>query len=484
MALDKHVTALNLTIADRDAEITRLKGQVALQEHEVETLTLQLMEITNSSDWMLLQEFKRVRLRFAPSGSLRERILQLGMRGLRLWRREGFLAMLRRAANKFLKQGQTFAKHIRPDMSWEEFQAQVLFARHLYKGVFIQEPVLDWNVPLYQRPQHMATALGKLGYLVIYKTPGTFDIVQGFREVTENVWLTNLSQVKIENAVFSVYSSTAYGADQILTGELTQDDIFVYEYIDHISTLINGENTKKLLDLKKFAFQSADFVVTSARLLEDEASQALGRDKVLSIPNGVDVLHYRNPNHESTRLPTSFTNFHQKYSTLVGYFGAIAPWLWYDMLDGLLESRPDLGFVFIGPDYYNGFARLPQRKNLLYLGPVEYKVLPAYARLFDICLIPFAPGEIARTTSPLKLFEYFALEKPVVVTSFMDECVVYDEVFSGDSSNSIATAIDMAIKVKDNPDYKARLALLAERNSWEARAKQYEVIFSLTAKNV
>ncbi|MDP1086539.1 hypothetical protein Q6245_29680, partial [Klebsiella pneumoniae] len=80
-----------------------------------------------------------------------------------------------------------------------------------------------------------------------------------------------------------------------------------------------------------------------------------------------------------------------------------------DVIKELISQRTDVGFVFIGPDYYGGADCLPELENVLYMGSIDYKVLPAYARMFDVCFIPFKPGEIARTTSPLKLFEYFAL---------------------------------------------------------------------------
>lgn len=54
------------------------------------------------------------------------------------------------------------------DISWEVFKNTILSSRDEYKGVFVQEMVIDWNVPLYQRPQHISSALGRAGYLVIY----------------------------------------------------------------------------------------------------------------------------------------------------------------------------------------------------------------------------------------------------------------------------------------------------------------------------
>ncbi|MEM2112361.1 MAG: hypothetical protein QXX08_10890 [Candidatus Bathyarchaeia archaeon] len=404
-------------------------------------------------------------------------------RVLRLWRHLGFLAVIRKIIEKSVKTMRKAYKLWFPDLTWEQFERTVLTNRIAYRGVFIQDTVLDWDVSLFQRPQHMAIALANLGYLVIYKTPGVFDTVRGFRQIYPNIWLTNMLDIKIPGAVVSMYSSTAYGTGTHGFSHYSPDSVFVYEYIDHISPLINREqHVKRLTQFKEFAFKHADFIVTSARVLEREAIQLAGPERVLFIPNGVDVNHYRHSRYQKIRLPSAFDRFRKSYSTLVGYFGAIAPWLWYDMIRDLINICPDKGFVFIGPDYHKASDNLPRKENLLYLGPVDYKFLPAYARLFDICFIPFAPGEIAQTTSPLKLFEYFALEKPVVVTSDMLECIIYPEVFSGDSPETIAVAIDDAIRVKDDPLYKQKLSLLAEQNSWEQRATEYEKVFKATRR--
>ena len=366
-------------------------------------------------------------------------------------------------------------------LTWDQFSSQILAHREGYKGIFIQEITIDWDVPLYQRPQHIASALGRLGYLVIYRIANwTNDRDNGFRQVAKNVWLTAAPEVDvIEGAVHSFYS-TAFSIAPELISQRKASHRVIYEYIDHIDPQISGdaENIKRLFTLKDFAFNGgADFIVASAKLLESEAIEAVGKNKVVLVQNGVDTTHYRNPVHLSTTLPDNLIDFRKRYSCIVGYFGALAPWLWYEAISELVMTRPDLGFVFIGPDYYGGSEKLPVANNVLYLGTVNYKILPAYARQFDVCFIPFAPSEIARTTSPLKLFEYFALEKPVVVTSEMTECIAFPEVFRGDSASSLSQAIDKAIAIKSNPDFMSRLAVLADENSWEARAKAMEIIF-------
>ena len=370
------------------------------------------------------------------------------------------------------------------DMPWAEFENRFLSRRDIYKGVFVQNPVLIWNARLFQRPQQMALALGRLGYLVIYKTPdSTLDKVAGVRNVAPNVYLVNAGNFDfIEGAVHSIYSTrTVPDFDNIEKS----DSRFrvIYEYVDHIDPAITGKETiNHLLEEKRVAFNENkyDFIVATARELADEAVKASGPDKVLYVPNGVDCWHYRNPLHKNYALPNNLLKFREDHENIVGYFGAIAPWLWYDEIGKLMNNRPDLGFVFIGPDYSGReVARLPRAKNVLWLDTVSYDILPAYASQFDIGFIPFEPGQIAHTTSPLKLFEYFALEKPVVVTSQLHECTAFDVVFAGDGAESWSTAIDNAISFKSDVAFKEKLTRLADENSWDNRARSLEEIFPM-----
>src|SRR5690606_37391966 len=114
-----------------------------------------------------------------------------------------------------------------------------------------------------------------------------------------------------------------------------------------------GEVIESLLKLKNWAFDGGvDLVVASARVLHAEAESAVGGDKVVMVPNGVDTRHYRDPAQADVEVDARLVEFAARGRPIVGYFGAIAPWLWYEELSQLVEARKDLGFVFIGPDYH------------------------------------------------------------------------------------------------------------------------------------
>src|SRR5690606_11757976 len=183
------------------------------------------------------------------------------------------------------------------DLSLEQFRNNILSQAHAYKGIFVQSVVIDWNVDLFQRPQHMANAFARRGYLVIYQTVNwTKDDIEGFRQVRPHVWVTNCNVINmIPGCVVSFYS-TAYADPQALLSADRNTNILVYEYIDHIDPKISGgsQNIAALRDQKNRAFSGGvDFIVASAAALYEEAVAAVGEDKVLLVHNGVDTSHYR-----------------------------------------------------------------------------------------------------------------------------------------------------------------------------------------------
>lgn len=363
-------------------------------------------------------------------------------------------------------------------LDWQGFQSRAFAPGKQVAGIWIQEASIDWSHALWQRPQHMALAMARRGWLVVYRTcNASHDRVSGWREIRPNLWLTDDPATDaIEGAVRSVYN-TSFGEPLHTLSLRPRGTRFVFEVVDHLDERILGSAERVQLQqaLQDWALLGgAELVVATARVLLAQASAVAGSERCVLVPNGVDLDHYLDPAALSAPVEPRLAAFRARHSRLVGYFGALAPWLDYAAITRLVESRPDLGFVFIGPDYQGGASRLPVADNVLATGPLDYDVLPAQARLFDACLIPFEPGEVARTTSPLKLFEYFALGKPVVVADDMAECVAFPEVFHGEGAEGLSRAIDAALEAAQSPGFADRMRALAAANSWDARAADLE----------
>ena len=108
-------------------------------------------------------------------------------------------------------------------------------------------------------------------------------------------------------------------------------------------------------------------------------------------------------------------------------------------------------------------------KNVHYLGVIDYNELPLYAKYFNISIIPFVLNNITESTNPVKLFEYMALNTPIVTTD-LRECRKYKSVLIGREYTSFIEKLDYALKIDKNDKYYIHLKEEALENTWEKRA--------------
>jgi glycosyltransferase involved in cell wall biosynthesis len=111
------------------------------------------------------------------------------------------------------------------------------------------------------------------------------------------------------------------------------------------------------------------------------------------------------------------------------------------------------------------------KPNLSYLRAKDYHDLPRYLNHFDATIIPFKINKITRATSPLKLFEYMAGGKPIVITD-MDECKSYKSVLVSRNKREFLKNLDKAIKLKNNKKYMDLLTKEAKENTWSKRVEE------------
>ena len=347
------------------------------------------------------------------------------------------------------------------------------------KGVFVYAGNLDWYTSLVQRPQHLAKAMRDRGYVVFYLQ---IERTKGFQEVDRNIFVCSEDWAlcgwlpAVSDAIVSVYSTRTQPPRHVLNA-IARRNCFLYEYIDAVDEKISGLMTFSLQNLYDYFIRNKKetlFLASAQLLRNDLVDDGVAEDRILLSPNAVDAEHFCGANCEMQSTPNRIRGIIQLGRPVVGYFGAVAPWLDYKLIDEILQRCSDMEFLFVGPDYRDGSRDLPGRANCHWIGPVEYAELPQYAKHFDVAIIPFAEGEIARTTSPLKLFEYFALQKPVIVTTGMDECVAYPEVLHGDTAPEFARMIRKGYTFATNHEYTSRLRELAEQNSWKQRARDLD----------
>ena len=331
-------------------------------------------------------------------------------------------------------------------------------------GAVVFLPSIGWGIHLVQRPHHLARAFAKRGWVSIFDCSNAQDKINGFKEIEPNLFLYKGPTELLAQIPSPLLWAFPYNYAQV--DAYPKDARVVYDWIDDLSVF--PYDRALLQSNHERALEEATVVASVARRLH---AQALARrpDAIL-LPNGVEYERFAA---EATPPPAGDRDLEAVRASgrpIAGYYGALAEWFDYDLLDAVARRRPDWSFLLIGPMYDKSLQGRPmlKRENVRWIGPRDYHLLPGYLALFDVATIPFQINDITTATSPLKLYEYFAGGKPVVTTP-MPECQAYSEVSIAGDAEEFSAALDRTRERGKDPGFRERLRALGRANSWEAR---------------
>lgn len=358
-----------------------------------------------------------------------------------------------------------------------------------YARIIIWRSNFGWNVPLFQRPQHISLGLSKQKCLVFYEVTHFTDKIKDLEEINNNLILINLENKSIQKILFSKLKNInkpkyiqIYSTDWNMKLEELKEYIkngykIIYEYIDEINPILSGTKDIPINIKEKYEYMLSDkeniFVVATADKLREDIEKKRGTEKLVFACNGVDYEHYKKID-KTFEFDKTFKEILNENKPIIGYYGAFASWFDYDMVSNLAKQRPEYNIVLIGSKYDDSLEKsnIEKLDNVFYLGTKDYKILKNYANRFNVCIVPFVINDITKATSPLKIFEYMALEKPIVTTA-MDECKKYKSIFIANDQEEFVNLIDKTLKLnkEKNTEYYETLKQEALENTWESKAK-------------
>ena len=357
-----------------------------------------------------------------------------------------------------------------------------------FERIIIWRSSFGWNVPLFQRPQHIETQLSNKKCLIFYEITTVTDKVRTYKKVKDKLYLVNFNNRAIKRLIeeeinkinkpkyIQFYSTDATVSLEELKQYINNGFKVIYEYIDDISPLLIGAKELPVNVKDKYEYMLQDtenvFTIVTADELKKDVLSKRKDEKIAFSCNGVDYKHFTELT-ENYEVDDEFKKIVEQGKPIIGYYGALATWFDYDLVKKLSKERPEYNIVLLGIKYDAAYdeAHLEEYKNVYFLGSREYNVLPYYAKEFTICTIPFLINSITNATSPVKLFEYMALDKPIVTTA-MPECKKYESVMIANNHDEFISLVDKAVKMnkEDNKEYYEILKREALENTWDAKA--------------
>ncbi len=209
-----------------------------------------------------------------------------------------------------------------------------------------------------------------------------------------------------------------------------------------------------------FASKTDAVIVTSDALHEEKAK--LNKNTFV-VKNGVDINVFK----------TNET--HHQSSNVVGFVGSLDSRVDYRLLEEVISANPDLEFRFIGQIVDQTFEKLRCFSNVRWHAPVPYAELPKHIAQFDVGIIPFVKSAFTAKIYPLKINEYLAMGKPVVMTSFAKLPEFESLVLTADHVETFSEALRGSIAGNSPQQINKRIDT-AHRNSWMARAQEFETV--------
>jgi uncharacterized SAM-binding protein YcdF (DUF218 family)/glycosyltransferase involved in cell wall biosynthesis len=216
-----------------------------------------------------------------------------------------------------------------------------------------------------------------------------------------------------------------------LVADLGAEVTVYYCYGDFVAS---SAGARRVARSEAELFREADLVFTVSDVLAERARRA--RSDVHVFPPGVDVARFERARQaEDGDLPPDVRALRRP---VAGYVGGIHHWIDAALLAESARRLPGVSFVLVGP-VQTDVSALRALPNVHLLGPRPHETLPRYLTAFQIGIIPYRVTAYTDDVYPSKLFEYLAMELPVVST---DLAVV--RAFGARHPGTVAVAADAA----------------------------------------
>ena len=205
-------------------------------------------------------------------------------------------------------------------------------------------------------------------------------------------------------------------------------------------------------------------------------------EKILVTPDGVNLNKFsRNRDGSEIRKRCGMDG-----KVVVGYVGVLRRfWGIYTILESareILSQRNDFHFIVIGEGKDDSDIKRFLEKNRLtdnftMTGTIPHDDIPEYIAAMDIGLAPYGYEELFYA-SPMKIFEYMAMGKPMIATAQgqIKDIIKHGEnglLIGPDDSSGLAKAI---LELGGNKDMMRNMGLKAratvESYTWEANARK------------
>ena len=299
------------------------------------------------------------------------------------------------------------------------------------------------------------------GIVVVPSCPilpfGRLRLVRNINKIVLGLWMRN-ALASLENKIAIISTPWWYQVIKYIGIKK-----IYYDCLDDVSAFCVPAEVELYRELERKLIRLTETVFAITPTLKTHILDIDSKKKTCLLPNGVDTDWFKI---DTLPVPEDIRRIKKP---IAGYVGGVSIQLDTKILTYCAKKLRNWSFVLVGPTTLTGIEKkFNDISNVHLIGWRHYNQLPYYINAFDVCLIPIILDKWGISSDPIKLYEYFAMGKPVVTTNIAMMKELGELVYVGEEEDSFMQKIKQAYEEKDI-GIKARINY-ARENTWEKRA--------------
>jgi glycosyltransferase involved in cell wall biosynthesis len=242
---------------------------------------------------------------------------------------------------------------------------------------------------------------------------------------------------------------------------------WVYYCVDDFSRW-PGLDHQAIEAMEQEVIRRADLLIAASQRLQDRLG-TFGRSARL-LTHGVELEHWRPKT--SAEPETVVAGLDRLERPWIVFWGLVDRRMDVDWLARLAADLDRGSILLVGPTD-DPDPRLMALARVHLVGPVDYHRLPRLAHLADVLIMPYADLPVTRAMQPLKLLEYLATGKPVVVRRLPSTQAWADALDEAETAEEFSAMVRRRW-AEGLPADQAQARRRLEAESWEAKAQLFE----------
>jgi len=240
----------------------------------------------------------------------------------------------------------------------------------------------------------------------------------------------------------------------------------------------HGGKTKNFINL--FFFKHISGVIVINNIIKKQIAEklAFSKERILVWPNGIDLDLFKEISKKEARKKLSLSLDNK----IIMYSGRFYGWKGLDVLVSAAGTLPDNIFIYIIGGSKEEFISLTGKNNLssniIFPGEKLYTEMPLWLSAADALLVLGTKYDTQSYyyTSPMKVFEYLAMNRPIIASKTPAICDIVSEkevvFYEPDDPKDLADKILLVVGMtKDVKNKVSAARKKAESFTWKKRAK-------------